>query len=186
MKQTFEIPEGCTRVTIEQHDNQIITTFEPEVRFKDGDIIKIIRPDGDCLIAIKKGDEKLSSDNNEAYVLIGFTGKLAIDKMANFRYKKEMGRKVLLSPESLTIIQEALSKVGKKWNDEKKCIEELKNERWRAEYGKDYWFVGDFFSPEKESDYDYHNDRQKYKVGNYFKTEQQCKDFAERIKQLPR
>jgi hypothetical protein len=29
MKQTFEIPEGCRKVTIEQIDNQIITTFEP-------------------------------------------------------------------------------------------------------------------------------------------------------------
>jgi hypothetical protein len=32
MKQEFEIPEGCKKVTIEQIGNQIITTFEPEGR----------------------------------------------------------------------------------------------------------------------------------------------------------
>ena len=35
-KQTFTIPEGCKAVTVEQVDNQIITTFEPE--FKRGDV----------------------------------------------------------------------------------------------------------------------------------------------------
>ena len=186
MKQTFEIPEGCTRVTIEQQGNQIITTFEPEVMFKDGDIIKIIRPDGDCLIAIKKSDEKLISDNNEAYAIIGFTGKLAIGEMANFGYKKEMGRKVSLSPESLPIIQDALAKVGKKWNAEKKCIEELKPERWRAEYGKRYWFVTDTFSVIDQDDIYCGINDIRYNAGNYFQTEQQAKDFEERIKQLQR
>ena len=37
MKQTFEIPDGCNRITIEQRDRQIITTFEPE--FKEGGCI---------------------------------------------------------------------------------------------------------------------------------------------------
>ena len=37
MKHTFEIPEGCNRVTIEQQGRQIITTFEPE--FKEGDVL---------------------------------------------------------------------------------------------------------------------------------------------------
>jgi hypothetical protein len=32
MKQEFEIPEGCKKVTIEQIGNQIITTFEPKGR----------------------------------------------------------------------------------------------------------------------------------------------------------
>ena len=30
MKQTFEIPNGCNRVVIEQQGNKIVTTFEPE------------------------------------------------------------------------------------------------------------------------------------------------------------
>lgn len=187
MKATsFEIPNGCTRVTIEQHDNHIITTFEPEMVFKDGDIIKIIRPDGDCLIAIKKGDEKLISDNNEAYAIIGFTGKLAICEMANFGYKKEMGRKVSLSPESLPIIQDALAKVGKKWNAEKKCVEELKPERWRAEIGKVYWLVNTRLESDSDTEQFSRTDNDRYNAGNYFQTEQQAKDFAERIKQLPR
>jgi hypothetical protein len=39
MKQEFEIPEGCKKVTIEQIGNQIITTFEPEgkIRVKKGE-----------------------------------------------------------------------------------------------------------------------------------------------------
>jgi hypothetical protein len=30
MKQEFEIPEGCKKVTIEQIGNQIVTTFKPK------------------------------------------------------------------------------------------------------------------------------------------------------------
>ena len=30
MKQTFNIPEGCKVVTVEQIGNQLITSFEPE------------------------------------------------------------------------------------------------------------------------------------------------------------
>ena len=40
MKQIYEIPEGCTRISIEKIDNTIVTTFEPEIpEYKKGDII---------------------------------------------------------------------------------------------------------------------------------------------------
>lgn len=38
-KQTFEIPKGCSKVTVEQIGNQVVTTFELENEFKRGDII---------------------------------------------------------------------------------------------------------------------------------------------------
>lgn len=37
MKQTFKIPDECKEISIEQVDNTIVTTFEPE--FKKGDIL---------------------------------------------------------------------------------------------------------------------------------------------------
>jgi len=42
MKQTFNIPDGCSTVTVEQVGNQLITTFEPEKYVpKVGDCVKM-------------------------------------------------------------------------------------------------------------------------------------------------
>ena len=47
MKQTFNIPEGCKVVTVEQIGNQLITSFEPEkYEPKVGDCVKIIYQSG--------------------------------------------------------------------------------------------------------------------------------------------
>lgn len=214
MKQTFEIPKGCTRVTIEQHEDKVLTIFEskrfeekdllrydtivtnnsrgvcvefkeeePEVLFNDGDIIKIIATDGRFMIAVKKGSGRLSHIN-ESYVLINYSKTLVIDDL--FGFNPEVDDLVRFSPESLPIIQDALAKVGKKWNAEKKCIEELKPERWRAQEGSKYWFLNEALKAvcDIEDRYDVNN--QRYNCGNYFQTEQQARDFAEQIKQLPR
>lgn len=176
MKQTFEIPKGCTRVTIEQYDNQIITTFEPEVMFNDGDIL--YAPYGgqarECIFIFKSTHHK----NNNCYagIVCGFGVFFdGYDVIGNFRYATKKEKQQLW---------DALAKVGKKWNSEKKCIEELKPEKWRAEYGGKYWYVDEYFFPYEDTDYDYNIDRVRNKAGNYFQTEQQAKDFAELIKQL--
>lgn len=209
MKPTsFEIPQGCTRVTIERHEDKLVTIFEtptkesfmdkvvsvsancvgvefkeyePKIRFKDGDIIKVSTPERREYIGIKMGNEKISS-YNRTYVFVSYDGELYIDSPIGYND----GDVVKFSPESLPIIQEALAKVGKKWNAEKKFIEELKPERWRAKLGNQYWFVDKYFKSDAHIERFDEIDNSLYEIGNYFQTEQQAKDFAERIKQLPR
>lgn len=187
MKQTFEIPECCTRVTIEQQGNQIITTFDPEIKFNEGDILVKTYTSDIAYIFIL---DKISKDNVIYYkgYFSPHDGSTKIEKDFGIgRIGDYMHKEVRIATESeKQQLFDALAKVGKKWNAEKKCVEELKHEKWRAEYGEKYWYVDEYFLQYEDTDYDYNIDRQRNKAGNYFKTEQQAKDFAEKIKKLPR
>lgn len=182
MNQTFEIPQGCTRVTIEQHDNQIITTFEPEVRFKEGDIlVKSYRQKdtgADYIFILERIDDGIIY--YKAYYcpffdIIGTRIDCGIGKTGDSLH---LAIRTATESEKQQLF-DALAKVGKGWNDEKKCIEALK---WRAEIGNPYWFLNNYLEPDTVKDVRYLGDNKRYKVGNYFKTEQQAIDFAEIIK----
>jgi hypothetical protein len=180
MKQTFEIPQGCTRVTIEQHDNQIIITFKPEARFKDGDIL-------DCgilsnyIIIYKDSFYKGDYLHANYYAMI-FVNEDSEPVFSNYC--------TLVSPKLsnylLPLVQSKLAKVGKAWNAEKKCIEDLKPKRWRAEKGNGYFILNTTFESNRSIEDNCEIDDERYNAGNYFQTEQQAEYFAERIKQLPR
>ena len=113
MKQTFEIPEGCKQISIEQAGNKIITTFEPE--FKRGDIIstyydsilKYISIYGDInseIITYSVEFNCICRHNNPSII--------GIVKLSTESQKKDLFS--------------AISKEGKQWNAEKCCIEDLK------------------------------------------------------------
>lgn len=204
MKQTFEIPEGCTRVTIEQHEDKLVTIFEtpieesfmdkvvsvsanfldfefkedkPEVMFSDGDIL-YAPYDGqasECIFIFK------STHDEKKYCYAGFICGFDVYfngyVRGNFRYATKKEKQLLF---------DALAKVGKKWNADKKCIEELKPERWMAKIYEPYYVLDDFFEVCESEENNDKIDNKRYNAGNYFRTEQQAKDFAEQIKQLPR
>lgn len=187
MKQTFEIPEGCTRVTIEQHDNQIITTFEPEIKFNEGDIlVKTYAPHIAYIFIL----DKISKDNVIYYkgYFSPYYGSIEIEKDFGIgRIDDSMHKEIRIATESeKQQLFDALAKVGKKWNAEKKCIEELKHERWRAKIYEPYYVLDGCFEVFESEENNYNIDNKRYNIGNYFQTEQQAKDFAEKIKQLPR
>lgn len=180
MKQVFEIPNGCNRVTIERQGNRIVTTFEPE--FKDGDVIKLVKLCGRTLFAIIKGDCVPEGNLNPSYILLNLSGNLSFNDY--FGFQKSDGDKIFLSPESLTIIQDALAKVGKQWNAEKKCVEDLKPKRWRAESNKHYWYLDSFMRASKDSEQFVTCDSVRHALGNYFKTEEQAEAASKKIKEL--
>ncbi len=109
MKQTFEIPKGCSKVTIEQVGNTIVTSFEEE--FKEGDVCY-----SDTMIWIEKTD-------GTHYALLGSDGNLWKEDdlyfAANKRHAAESEAQQLF---------DALAKNSKQWNAEKLCIEDLKVE----------------------------------------------------------
>jgi len=151
---------------------------EHEVRFKDGDILKT---DSNFILIYRQTD----TEKCRYYVCLNLDKVVPISFNRN-RYCGSINNGKILSPESLPIIQDALSKVGKVWNAEKKCIEELKPKRWRAKKDCKYWFLNEVLKAVFDTEYRFDIDNQRYEIGNYFQTEQQAKDFAERIKQLPR
>lgn len=206
MKQTtFNIPAGC-KITIEQHEGKLITTIEskagdpwkatipadketgeswydkivtvlsdemkdPEPEFKDG-----------CVVRSKTGTicifEKYTDDRLE------FSSHYTISEtLGNFK-QGWISSYFKLSPESLTIIRDALAEVGKQWNAEKNCVEDLKPKRWRADRGEKYWSFGAILKPFVSCENNDGVDKNRYAVGRYFQTEEQAQDAAEKFKQL--
>lgn len=187
MKQTFEIPNGCNRVTIEQLGRQIITTFEPE--FKEGDIlVKKYRPEffgGREYIFILDNINPDGTINYKAHysketkmVTIGCDygiGMIGDGMHLELRYATESERQLLF---------DALAKEGKQWNAEKKCIEDLKPKRWRAEYNHRYWYFDHQFRAVEAVEQGTVSDLARYNCGNYFKTKSDDEAAAEKIKEF--
>ena len=77
---------------------------------------------------------------------------------------------------------DALAKEGKRWNAEKKCIEDLP--RWRAEKGGLYYIVNNDFTTLQYKDYGERSDMVLHGVGNYFRTREAAEKVAEQIQEI--
>lgn len=83
--------------------------------------------------------------------------------------------------EEKKLLIEKLAEVGKRWNEEKKCLE---NVRWRAKKGKLYrWVSADGYVKESTDEHG-ECDNCYYNSGNYFKTEEAAEKIAEQIREI--
>ena len=121
-KQTFNIPNGCKTVTFEQVGNQVITTFDPEIKFKEGDFI-YSEWEKSTAISI------LNENNNKEYNFIICYASLHSKNglIYNSYIVCEMQRNNRLATESeKQQLIDALAKDGKMWDADKKAIVDLK------------------------------------------------------------
>ena len=77
---------------------------------------------------------------------------------------------------------DALAKEGKRWNAEKKCIEDLP--RWRAQINEEYYFVDADCSVADIKEKYSGADTIMYEVGNYFRTREAAKKVALQIRDI--
>ena len=79
---------------------------------------------------------------------------------------------------------DALAKHGKRWNAEKKCIEDLP--RWRADYGNTYFYIYilKLCLIKETKELNCCTDDNFYKLGNYFRTREAAEKVAEQIKDI--
>lgn len=79
------------------------------------------------------------------------------------------------------LLIDKLAEVNKRWNEEKKCLE---NVRWRAKKGKLYrWVSADGYVKESTDEHG-ECDNCYYNSGNYFKTEEAAEKIAEQIREI--
>lgn len=178
MKQVFKIPNGCNRVTIEQRCNKIVTTFEPE--FKEGDVISTWSNSGVFIGIVKR-----YVNDSEVYVHACKFGNdnLGFDERVNLIRPSASDIYLSVDLERKTLF-DALAMEGKRWNAKKKCIEDLKPKRWRAEEGVYYWYLDSRLHKNEAADLGSFYDDIRYLQGNYFQTKQQACDAAEKIREL--
>ena len=172
MKQTFNIPDGCKVVTVEQIGNQLITSFEPEKYVpKVGDFVKIIYPSGNkyfCEVSDVEGDIIVS--RNVEITKDGVHFKIYPVYITYDSIEK-------ITPEEF---QAEFEKHGYEYDFDTKTA---KKKRKRFENGERYFFSDQFFEPNNYREaFDYIDDRY-YESGNYFETEAECQKYCDYMKE---
>lgn len=165
---SLNIPEGCKAVI---KDNVVV--FEKEEKeelreFKDGDVLHSIC-DHEVLIFKKNTDSEYfsshynySGKDNNAWLIDAFRHATEEEKQLLFDKMKEQGLK---------------------WNAEEKKVEKI---RWRADVGKDYYFI-DVDLIVKSIDDTYSTfDYKLWDALNYFRTQEQATEVARRVKETLR
>ena len=82
------------------------------------------------------------------------------------------------------ILIDKLAEVNKKWNEEKKCLEDA---RWRAKDGEPYYYllIGDTdILVTTTTDMRMYKDDERFNSGNYFKTDSDAEKVAEQIREI--
>lgn len=173
MEQTFNIPDGCKEVTVEQVGNQLIATFEPaKYTPKIGDYVKLSESELIFFGEVKK----FRNDTAFFYISINKKENKLIDDLSwllNFSGCKEEK----LTPEQF---QEEFKKLGYVYDFE---THTATKKRWRAEAYELYRYICGDFQIETYTERNDSTDHELYNLGNYFKTEQQAQEAAEFLKQ---
>lgn len=165
---SLNIPEGCKAVI---KDNVVV--FEKEEKedmqdFKDGDVLHSIY-DSVVLIFNYYTDSTYFSSH---YNCSGVGNNMW--RIGCFRHATEEEKQLLF---------DKMKEQGLQWNAEEKRVEVI---RWRAKKGEYYYHINadGFASTIKHTDYitDYY----RYNFGNYFRTKEQTKEAARRVKETLR
>lgn len=120
---------------------------------------------------MKEISMRIPDGTRKVTVEIGDDGKAAI------RYEKPE-----VKVEENQLLFDALAKEGKRWNADKKCIEDLP--RWRAKENETYYFIGIDVEVMDNIEYGYSVDDACYSAGNYFKTREAAERVAKQIREI--
>jgi len=120
---------------------------------------------------MKEISMRIPDGTRKVTVEIGDDGEAAI------RYEKPE-----VKVEENQLLFDALAKEGKRWNAEKKCIEDLP--RWRAKANETYYFIGIDVEVIDNIEYGYSVDDACYSAGNHFKTREAAERVAKQIREI--
>ena len=178
MKKTYKItlPKGANISTVETNDNngvlEVAVGFEKKYVPKDGDIVS-------CkdIVAIYAGTNGTGGIMTHAALheqrLQTVISEIGWGYTENFSPATEEEKQRLF---------DALAKQGKRWNAEKKQIEDLP--RWRAKKRRAYYYIIQdrmvAYKEEAHEALDNHN----YELGNYFRTREAAENVASQIKDI--
>ena len=178
MKKTYKItlPKGAKVYAIDAKadDGVLNVTVNIEQKYvpKDGDVVS-----DNYTVAIYAG-------TNETGGIMTYTAlheqrlqtevcKVGWGYTRNYRPATEAERQRLF---------DALAKQGKRWNAEKKRIEDLP--RWRAGKGSLYYIVNNDFTTRQYKDYGERSDMVLHDAGNYFRTREAAEKVAGQIRDI--
>ena len=168
---TITIPEGCKAIV----KDGCVEIEKVEKEFKRGDVI-VSKIDEILLVAIYDFDSNLLT----SFVNIDAHGNLFNNPYQKWNVSHDWR---IATDEEKQLLFDKMKEQGLQWNAEKKQVEMI---RWRAKKGEYYYHINadGFASTIKHTDYitDYY----RYNFGNYFRTKEQAKEAARRMKEVLR
>ena len=171
------IPEGCKAIV---KDGSV--EIEKVQEFKDGDVLTSLFDNK--VVFIFKEDELKQKDNRNGYYVC-HTADYVIDVSTKDSlffcgHKRDVR---LATDKEKQFLFDKMKEQGLRWNAEEKRVEKI---RWRAEEGKEYYYVGNQGSVIIDIEGDYCIDEKRHKSGNYFRTSAQAEEAAKRMKEVLR
>lgn len=178
MKKTYKIklPKGANIDTVETNENngvlEVAVALKKKYAPKDGDVV--------CckdIIVIYAGTNERGGIKTYAALHEQRLQTVVCEKgwgyTSEYRLANEAEKQRLF---------DALARQGKRWNAEKKCIEDLS--RWRAKRRRLYYYIVQdrlvLHKEEAREALDNHN----YELGNYFRTREAAEKVAEQIRDI--
>jgi len=162
MKQTFNIPAGCTVGSIEQDGDKVIIEFKQEYTPKRGDICVMTTDTGQDVIILV---ESVLGQGIHTFAefwtrdtIFNINDEIPIFASDTFRPATEEEKHLLFSK---------LKEKGKRFNPDKMCIED---DVWMPEYGEKYYFIIGYGMIVSKTNTLSSTDEYRLSTGNHFKT----------------
>ena len=164
---TIAIPNGCKAIV---KDGSVV--FEKE--FKDGDVLV----NNDIIFIYRKQETQKAT-----YYACTYTEEIDYGKSTINRYAGYIEEARHATEEEKQLLFDKMKEQGLKWNAEEKRVEKL---LWRADVGEEYYHLGTQGIPMEDKEGGLIVDANRYKFGNYFRTEEYAKEAAKRVKETLR
>ena len=118
----IKIPKGVESISVTQHDDKIVIEFIPEEpKFKQGDFVY---EDGRIMIVKSYPNMYHANAYPEYSDLVRYSDWYGVDfSSPTFRHATEEEKQLLI---------DAMKKDGKRWNAEKKCIEDIPQPKFKS------------------------------------------------------
>lgn len=175
---TITIPEGC-KATIKDGSVVFEKEEKKEQEFKDGDVLVLVVNGKRCNAFIYKSTDKRGF--HYYYVGLDVCNQISISESLSDRWSNN--DLSYSTEEEKQQLFDKMKEQGLKWNAEEKRVEKI---RWRAKKGEEYHFVGNILIARSASEGNDDFDSKLWNALNYFRTEEQAKEAAKRVKETLR
>ena len=171
---SLNIPEGC-KVVIKDD----VVVFEKEQEFKDGDILAHLNYLNYRCPFIYKGTDK--NGFHKYYIGLDVLNCITLPNCTDARW----GNDTLLhaTEEEKQLLFDKMKEQGLKWNAEEKRVEKV---RWRASFDERYYYINHLLDCHSDIEDSHIFNKERWKMGNYFKNKEQTSEAAKRVKETLR
>ena len=183
---TITIPDGC-KATIKDGSVVFEKEEQEEQEFKDGDVLTSLF-DNKVVFIFKEDESKQKYNRNGYYVChiyvsssIGYTIEVPTKDSLSFCGHKDVVR--LATNKEKQFLFDKMKEQGLLWNAGEKRVEKI---RWRAKYGEKYFTTSIYGQIRSFYEHNEEYDNTHYDAYAYFRTEEQTKEAARRVKETLR